>query len=51
MHADSVPDMPSSALPPGTAAPDFTLQSTPDQALSLHELRGQPVILAFYPAD
>ncbi|MGC1869535.1 MAG: redoxin domain-containing protein [Acidobacteriaceae bacterium] len=38
-------------LPPGTAAPDFSLPVTPDQKLSLSELRGQPVILAFYPAD
>jgi peroxiredoxin len=38
-------------LKPGTEAPDFTLQVTPDQKLSLHELRGRPVILAFYPAD
>jgi peroxiredoxin len=39
------------ALTPGTEAPDFTLPSTPDQKLSLSDLRGQPVILAFYPAD
>ena len=38
-------------LPPGTAAPDFTLHSTPDQTVSLREFRGRPVILAFYPAD
>jgi peroxiredoxin len=38
-------------LPQGTAAPDFSLHVTPDQKLSLSELRGQPVILAFYPAD
>jgi len=38
-------------LPPGTQAPDFTLPVTPDQKLSLQELRGHPVILAFYPAD
>jgi peroxiredoxin len=38
-------------LPAGTAAPDFTLHVTPDQTLTLSELRGQPVILAFYPAD
>jgi peroxiredoxin len=38
-------------LPAGTAAPDFSLHVTPDQKLSLGELRGQPVILAFYPAD
>jgi peroxiredoxin len=39
------------ALPAGTPAPDFTLHTTPDQAVSLSDLRGQPVILAFYPAD
>jgi peroxiredoxin len=44
-------DEPSSALQSGTLAPDFTLKSTPDQSVSLAELRGQPVILAFYPAD
>ena len=38
-------------LKAGTAAPDFTLRSTPDQAVSLSEFRGRPVILAFYPAD
>jgi peroxiredoxin len=38
-------------LQTGTAAPDFTLSVTPDQKLSLRELRGRPVILAFYPAD
>jgi peroxiredoxin len=39
------------ALRPGTVAPDFTLRSTPDQWLTLSEFRGQPVVLAFYPAD
>src|ERR1700745_2271578 len=38
-------------LPPGAEAPDFTLNVTPDQKLSLNELRGQRVVLAFYPAD
>ena len=38
-------------LPPGTKAPEFELRSTPDQTLSLAELRGRPVILAFYPED
>jgi peroxiredoxin len=38
-------------LEPGTEAPDFRLNVTPDQALSLHELRGKPVVLFFYPAD
>jgi peroxiredoxin len=41
----------SELLPPGTPAPDFTLHVTPDQTLSLKELRGRPVIMAFYPAD
>jgi peroxiredoxin len=35
----------------GTPAPDFMLQTTPDQFVSVSELRGAPVILAFYPAD
>lgn len=38
-------------LPAGTAAPEFTLHSTPDQTVSLSEFRGRNVILAFYPAD
>ena len=43
--------MPGHILEPGTRAPEFTLQATPDQALSLTDFRGQPVVLAFYPAD
>jgi peroxiredoxin len=35
----------------GTKAPDFSLPVTPDQKLSLSELRGKKIILAFYPAD
>src|SRR5690242_8146759 len=38
-------------LQPGTIAPDFSLPSTPDQRVSLSELRGKPVVLVFYPAD
>jgi peroxiredoxin len=38
-------------LPAGAAAPEFTLRVTPDQTLSLKELKGKAVILAFYPAD
>lgn len=38
-------------LAAGTPAPDFTLNATPDQKLRLSELRGRPVIIAFYPAD
>jgi peroxiredoxin len=45
--ADSMADL----LAPGTKAPDFTLHATPDQTVSLSELTGRPVILAFYPAD
>ncbi len=38
-------------LKAGTLAPDFSLPSTPDQKVSLSELRGRPVVLVFYPAD
>ena len=38
-------------LPAGTPAPDFALVSGADQTVKLSDLRGQPVILAFYPAD
>ncbi len=38
-------------LPPGTPAPDFSLESAPGQRVTLAELRGQPLIIAFYPAD
>jgi peroxiredoxin len=39
------------ALPSGTIAPEFTLKTTPEQSVSLSGLRGQHVIVAFYPAD
>ncbi|MTH17738.1 redoxin domain-containing protein [Flavobacterium sp. LC2016-01] len=35
----------------GMEAPEFSLPVTPDQNISLSELRGKKVILAFYPAD
>jgi peroxiredoxin len=38
-------------LSKGCVAPGFELYSTPDQKLSLTELKGKRVILAFYPAD
>jgi peroxiredoxin len=41
----------STVLAPGTQAPAFTLNSTPDQTVSLSDCSGRPVILAFYPAD
>ena len=39
------------ALPAGTEAPPFNLNSTPDQKLSLDDFKGKRLILAFYPAD
>ncbi len=41
----------SKLLRAGSAAPDFTLASTPSETVSLGSLRGRPVVLAFYPAD
>ena len=41
----------SNILSAGTKAPDFSLPVTADQKLGLSELQGNPVILAFYPAD
>ena len=41
----------STALPAGVTAPEFALNSTPDQTVKLSDFRGQPVVLAFYPAD
>ena len=38
-------------LPAGTKAPAFALKSTPDQLVALSDFKGQPIILAFYPAD
>jgi len=38
-------------LEAGVEAPDFSLSVTPDQKITLSELRGRPVVLAFYPAD
>jgi peroxiredoxin len=35
----------------GTLAPDFELFATPDQRLSLNDLDGKRIIIAFYPAD
>lgn len=38
-------------LQPGTTAPDFRLPTIPDETVSLSDLRGKNVVLAFYPAD
>ena len=35
----------------GDLAPNFTLPGTGDRSYALEELRGHPVILAFYPGD
>ena len=40
-----------SSLPTGTPAPDFTLPRTGYQAFALHDVRGRPAILVFYPGD
>jgi len=42
---------PSAPLTAGAHAPEFMLRTTPDQEIGLSDFRGQPVILAFYPAD
>jgi len=42
---------PTTPLAPGTPAPDFRLRSTPEQTVAPSDFVGQPVILAFYPAD
>ncbi|MFG2051113.1 redoxin domain-containing protein [Micromonospora sp. NPDC048935] len=43
---------PNGLIQPGRPAPGFTLAGTPNGALTGPEqFRGQPVVLAFYPAD
>jgi peroxiredoxin len=42
---------PSTVLSPGSKAPNFSLNTTPDQMVSLSDFRGRPVVIAFYPAD
>lgn len=41
----------SEPLAVGTAAPDFTLRSSDGDEVTLSSLRGQRVVLAFYPLD
>ena len=40
-----------SLLAPGDAAPDFTLRATDGSQVTLSDLRGQRVLLYFYPRD
>jgi peroxiredoxin len=42
---------PADRLEPGVLAPNFTLPATLGKQVELNNLRGKPVILAFYPAD
>jgi peroxiredoxin len=42
---------PERPLGPGELASGFTLPSGPDTTFDLATLRGQPAVLAFYPAD
>jgi peroxiredoxin len=41
---------PASVLGPGTTAPDFILPDRYGEPVSLHDCRGKPVVLVFYPA-
>lgn len=43
--------LPDGILPAGTQAPEFALASQSGEKIYLADLRGTPVILAFYPAD
>ncbi len=40
-----------SILKVGDAAPDFTLKDADNKDVSLHDYRGRPVVLVFYPYD
>ncbi|HET6173387.1 MAG TPA: redoxin domain-containing protein [Gaiellales bacterium] len=44
-------EYPDEILGPGTPAPPFDLQVTPDQRAQLSEFRGRNLVMAFYPAD
>jgi peroxiredoxin len=41
----------SQPLPAGNRAPDFSLNTTPNQKVALHHFLGRPIVLVFYPAD
>jgi peroxiredoxin len=48
---DQPENLPNDILGPGETAPNFKLSSTQGKQIELASLKGQPVILAFYPAD
>ena len=50
-NGDAQRSQTATVLAPGTQAPDFSLPSAPDRKRALSELRGRPVVIAFYPAD
>lgn len=50
-HQSGKGTYPSQALPAGSQAPDFTLVNSSGEKSSLSDHLGNPVILAFYPAD
>ena len=41
----------SEPLAVGTPAPDFTLRDANNEPIALHDFRGNPVVLIFYPLD
>lgn len=47
----SIPSAPSKILQPGTTAPYFSLPQTFESSIALSDLRGQPIVLFFYPLD
>jgi peroxiredoxin len=51
MMTDAAHEAGPAPLAVGTHAPGFELPSTPEQKVSLADLRGRPAILVFYPED
>jgi peroxiredoxin len=51
MPESTTPKALTAILAAGVPAPDFALNSAPNEILRLSDLRGRPVILVFYPAD
>jgi len=51
VSAIGLPAAASNAPAVGTAAPDFTLNSQENKAVSLHDFKGKWVVLYFYPKD